>query len=57
MRYFVSENEKVLQDYIEEDLGVDIKKFALGFKENLADISASFDTHLCEYKLATFKRR
>ena len=32
------ENEKVLQDYIEEDLGVDIKKFALGFKENLDDI-------------------
>lgn len=32
------ENEKVLQDYIEEDLGVDIKKFALGFKENLKDI-------------------
>ena len=28
----------VLQDYIEEDLGVDIKKFALGFKETLSDI-------------------
>ena len=28
----------VLQDYIEEDLGVDIKKFALGFKETLNDI-------------------
>ena len=28
----------VLQNYIEEDLGVDIKKFALGFKETLSDI-------------------
>ena len=28
----------VFQDYIEEDLGVDIKKFALGFKETLSDI-------------------
>lgn len=28
----------VYQNYIEEDLGVDIKKFALGFKENLSDI-------------------
>ena len=32
------EPKKVQQDYIEEDLGVDIKKFALGFKENLSDI-------------------
>lgn len=32
------EPETVLQDYIEEDLGVDIKKFALGFKETLSDI-------------------
>lgn len=32
------EPEKVMQDYIEEELGVDIKKFALGFKENLPDI-------------------
>ena len=32
------EPETVLQDYIEEDLGVDIKKFALGFKESLDDI-------------------
>jgi predicted Zn-dependent peptidase len=32
------EPEKVMQNYIEEDLGVDIKKFALGFKENLNDI-------------------
>ena len=28
----------VMQDYIEEELGVDIKKFALGFKETLTDI-------------------
>ena len=32
------EPETVMQDYIEEDLGVDIKKFALGFKEKLDDI-------------------
>lgn len=32
------EDPKVKQDYIEEDLGVDIKKFALGFKENLEGI-------------------
>jgi predicted Zn-dependent peptidase len=32
------ENEKVMQSYIEEELGVDIKKFALGFKEKLTDI-------------------
>ena len=32
------ENATVKQDYIEEELGVDIKKFALGFKENLDDI-------------------
>ena len=35
----VPEEDKIVkQDYIEEDLGVDIKKFALGFKENLGDI-------------------
>ncbi len=32
------EDKKVKQDYIEEELGVDIKKFALGFKENLDTI-------------------
>ena len=32
------EPENVMQDYIEEELGVDIRKFALGFKENLTDI-------------------
>ncbi|MBO5937768.1 MAG: insulinase family protein [Clostridia bacterium] len=32
------EDATVKQDYIEEDLGVDIKKFALGFKETLNDI-------------------
>ena len=33
-----NEPENVMQDYIEEELGVDIRKFALGFKENLTDI-------------------
>ena len=32
------EDTKVKQDYIEEELGVDIKKFALGFKDNLDSI-------------------
>lgn len=32
------EPESVSQNYIEEALGVDIKKFAIGFKETLADI-------------------
>lgn len=32
------EPESVLQSYIEEELGVDIKKFAIGFKETLSDI-------------------
>ena len=32
------EPESVSQNYIEEDLGVDIKKFAIGFKETLTDI-------------------
>lgn len=35
------EDKKVKQDYIEEELGVDIKKFALGFKENLDTILPS----------------
>lgn len=35
------EDKKVKQDYIEEELGVDIKKFALGFKENLNTILPS----------------
>ena len=45
------EPEKVLQSYIEENLGVDIKKFALGFKETLSDILPSPE-HALTMKLA-----
>lgn len=35
------EPESICQSYVEEELGVDIKKFAIGFKETLPDILPS----------------